>query len=146
MEETKKMLRDALRSIPELKTIPGIGALIERVPGHAEFAAANAKFEASIDADRAAGLYEGFEASLEIDFDFDDLPPPPDISRATPEAAAKCNTSTKLITIRITSPVLHAIKVKAKQKGVKYQTLINRMLKVAVDGWKLPEGKEHPSL
>lgn len=145
MEEPKKLLRDAMKTIPELKEIPGFRALLDRLPARIDFKADCADFEAIINADIAAGLYDEFDASLDMDCDVNGLPPAPTRDEKGPRPSTpSVSDRSRLIAIRIPSSTLSAVKAQAKQKGVKYQTLINRMLKACVDSWKVAEAEEHP--
>lgn len=74
----------------------------------------------------------------EIDFsiDFPPLPPLPVVDKsATPDTTSMPLTGTRPISIRVPARVIQSFKSRAADTGTNYQTLMNRALVAAADGF-----------
>ena len=132
--ETKSNLLQAIDTIPGLESLR---ALVERMPDAAEMKALDAAFKAEMDAETAAGLYDDFQAGLDLEIEagFAAIAKPPPCTHAAPKAASvPRSTKSKPITIRIPRWLLAAIKVKALERGIPYQTLMIQELGLTVVG------------
>lgn len=129
IEKERQELLNAFAKIPGLKDLK---IPVDKLPDRDEFDTLNAELDA-INAEFDTLLNATFQSELE--FNPEDLaavaPRHPGIPR--PSATA-CSSRSKSITIRVPAIVLAAIKAKAKEKGIPYQTLMNRSLRLAVVG------------
>jgi uncharacterized protein (DUF4415 family) len=123
----REFLLDAIKDFPELKNLPHMDELIAHQLDDATLARLEAEFEAEMDANppKDSDLFrEANNASM----------PAP---RKTPAAAPAPTPSSKTrpITIRVPDAVIVAYRGRARENGTAYQTLINRILKIALLTW-----------
>ena len=125
----REFLLDAIADFPELKNLPHMDELIARQIDDATFAPMEAAFMAEMDAHNPKASDLVYEATAAIKAT-------PDKAPATTPAPTP-SSKTKPITIRVSGAVIDAYRGRAREKGTAYQTLINRILKMALLTWPI---------
>lgn len=77
-----------------------------------------------------------FDVDIDIDFEAESMAKPSAVAhvRRAPAPSKACSSRATSITCRIPGVVLAAIKAEAQKMGIPYQTLMNRILQLAVVG------------
>lgn len=125
----REFLLDAIADFPELKNLPHMDELIARQIDDATFAPMEAAFMAEMDAHNPKASDLVYEAAAAIKAT-------PDKAPATTPAPTP-SSKTRPITIRVSGAVIDAYRGRAREKGTAYQTLINRILKMALLTWPI---------
>lgn len=123
----REFLLDAIADFPELKDLPHMDELIANALDDATLARLEAKFEVE------DAAHPPKDSDLFREATHTTRPAPNKAPAATP--APTRSSKTRPITIRVPDGVIVGYKKRAREKGTAYQTLINRILKIALLTW-----------